>query len=36
MDPNKRKLILVTIEDALAAEKAFRTLMGEDAEKRKE
>ncbi|AUF83549.1 DNA topoisomerase IV subunit B [Mesoplasma syrphidae] len=36
MDPDKRKLILVTIDDALAAEKAFRTLMGDDAEKRKE
>ncbi|WP_026389838.1 DNA topoisomerase IV subunit B [[Acholeplasma] multilocale] len=35
MDPQTRKLILVTIDDALAAEKAFRTLMGDDAEKRK-
>ncbi|AXK51222.1 DNA topoisomerase IV subunit B [Spiroplasma alleghenense] len=36
MDPAKRKLILLTIEDALVAEKAFRTLMGDDAEIRKE
>ncbi|AHB36382.1 DNA topoisomerase IV subunit B [Spiroplasma apis] len=36
MDPESRKLILVTIDDALAAENAFRTLMGDNAEKRKE
>ncbi|PPE05644.1 DNA topoisomerase IV subunit B [Mesoplasma corruscae] len=36
MNPQARKLILVTIEDVLLAEKSFRTLMGEDAEKRKE
>ncbi|ATZ18726.1 DNA topoisomerase IV subunit B [Williamsoniiplasma somnilux] len=36
MDPARRMLILVTIDDALAAEKAFKVLMGEDAEKRKE
>lgn len=35
MNPAQRKLIVVTIEDALMAEKSFRTLMGEDAEKRK-
>lgn len=36
MDPNLRKLIQVSINDALAAETTFRTLMGDDAEKRKE
>jgi topoisomerase-4 subunit B len=36
MDPDLRKLILVTIEDALAAENSFRILMGDDSEKRKE
>lgn len=36
MDPNLRKLILVTIDDGLAAENVFRTLMGDNAEKRKE
>ncbi|ATZ17311.1 DNA topoisomerase IV subunit B [Williamsoniiplasma luminosum] len=36
MDPARRKLILVTIEDALAAENAFKILMGDDAEKRKD
>ncbi|QBQ07666.1 DNA topoisomerase IV subunit B [Spiroplasma gladiatoris] len=36
MDPEKRKLICVSIEDALSAENTFRTLMGDNAEKRKE
>ncbi|PPE05121.1 DNA topoisomerase IV subunit B [Williamsoniiplasma lucivorax] len=36
MDPSKRKLILVSIEDALAAENAFKVLMGDDVEKRKD
>jgi topoisomerase-4 subunit B len=36
MDPEQRKLILVTIEDALLAENSFRTLMGDNSEKRKE
>ncbi|AUB31516.1 DNA topoisomerase IV subunit B [Spiroplasma floricola] len=36
MDPEYRKLIQVTIDDALAAENSFRTLMGDNSEKRKE
>ncbi|ALD66384.1 DNA topoisomerase IV subunit B [Spiroplasma cantharicola] len=36
MDPEHRKLIQVTINDALAAENSFRTLMGDNSEKRKE
>lgn len=36
MDPKRRKLILVTIEDALAVERAFKVLMGDDPEKRKD
>ncbi|WP_338985712.1 DNA topoisomerase IV subunit B [Spiroplasma endosymbiont of Diplazon laetatorius] len=36
MDPEHRKLIQVTIDDALAAENSFRTLMGDNSEKRKE
>ncbi|AOG60564.1 DNA topoisomerase IV subunit B [Spiroplasma helicoides] len=36
MDPEQRKLIQVTIDDALGAETTFRTLMGDNAEKRKE
>ncbi|AUM62627.1 DNA topoisomerase IV subunit B [Spiroplasma monobiae] len=36
MDPENRKLIQVTIDDALAAENSFRTLMGDNSEKRKE
>ncbi|QGS51904.1 DNA topoisomerase IV subunit B [Spiroplasma tabanidicola] len=36
MDPEQRKLIQVSIEDALSAENTFRTLMGDNAEKRKE
>ncbi|AGR41118.1 DNA topoisomerase IV subunit B [Spiroplasma taiwanense] len=36
MDPEYRKLIQATIDDALSAENAFRTLMGDNSEKRKE
>lgn len=36
MDPSKRTLLQVTIDDALAAEKAFTELMGEQVEPRKE
>ncbi|AKX34042.1 DNA topoisomerase IV subunit B [Spiroplasma litorale] len=36
MDPEKRKLILVKIDDGLAAENSFRTLMGDNSDKRKE
>ncbi|WP_339023215.1 DNA topoisomerase IV subunit B [Spiroplasma endosymbiont of Crioceris asparagi] len=36
MDPATRKLIQVSINDALLSENAFRTLMGDKAEKRKE
>ncbi|ATZ16322.1 topoisomerase-4 subunit B [Entomoplasma freundtii] len=35
MDPEHRKLIVVEIDDAYAAEKAFKVLMGENVEKRK-
>ncbi|WP_338969146.1 DNA topoisomerase IV subunit B [Spiroplasma endosymbiont of Labia minor] len=35
MDPAKRKLIQVSIDDALIAEKTFRILMGDNAEQRK-
>ncbi|ATG97429.1 DNA topoisomerase IV subunit B [Mesoplasma lactucae] len=36
MDPNSRKLIQVAIEDGLQAERAFKILMGDNAEIRKE
>ncbi|WP_456328502.1 DNA topoisomerase (ATP-hydrolyzing) subunit B [Archaeoglobus sp.] len=36
MNPKTRKLVKVTIEDALIAEKMFRILMGENVEERKE
>ena len=36
MDPNKRTLVQVTIEDAATAEKMITTLMGDDIDARKE
>ncbi len=36
MNPKTRKLVKITIEDALMAEKMFKILMGENAEERKE
>lgn len=36
LDPQKRTLLRVTMQDALKAEKMFRTLMGEDVESRRE
>ena len=36
MNPKKRKLVRVTIEDALMAERMFKILMGEDVEARRE
>jgi DNA gyrase subunit B len=36
MDPGRRTLLQVTIEDALSAEKAFVDLMGDQVEPRKE
>ncbi|MFJ1522362.1 DNA topoisomerase IV subunit B [Spiroplasma sp. ald] len=36
MDPQTRQLILVTIDDAVMAEKRIVTLMGDDAKKRKD
>jgi len=36
MDPSKRTLLQVTIDDALSAEKAFTDLMGDQVEPRKE
>ncbi|CEA11906.1 DNA gyrase subunit B [Mycoplasma capricolum subsp. capripneumoniae] len=35
MDPKNRKIIQVTISDGLLAERMFKTLMGDDVEKRK-
>ncbi len=36
MDPSTRTLMQVTIDDGLAAEKAFTDLMGDQVEPRKE
>jgi DNA gyrase subunit B len=36
MDPARRTLLEVTIDDALAAEEAFSNLMGSEVEPRKE
>ena len=36
MDPNRRTLLQVTIEDAAEANEAFRDLMGDDVQKRRE
>lgn len=35
MDPKNRKIIQVSISDGLLAERMFKTLMGDDVEKRK-
>ena len=36
MDPNRRTLLQVTIEDAAEANEAFQDLMGDDVQKRRE
>jgi DNA gyrase subunit B len=36
MDPTARKMIRITIDDAMKAEMAFTQLMGDDVEPRKE